>query len=52
MKIIKILIGIRDCKSCNPSTFSPIRIGDYSCRISLRCSREGRDGPNWRSIHS
>ena len=52
MKIIKVLIGIRDYRSCNPATFSPMKIGDYSYRIALRPLREGGDGLNWQSIHS
>jgi len=45
-KIIEVLIGTRDCRPCNPLIFSPMRIGDYSSRISLRTLREGGDGPN------
>ena len=52
MKIIKVLVGIRDCRFCNPVTFSPMEIGDNSSRISLRPLREGGDGLNWQSIHS
>ena len=36
MKIIKILIRIQDCRPCNPLTFNPMTIGDYSSRISLQ----------------
>jgi len=28
MKIIKVLIRIRDCRSWNRSTFSPMKVGD------------------------
>jgi len=52
MKIIKVLIGIQHCRLCNSLTFSPMRIGDYSYRISLQPLREGDDGLNWQSIHS
>ena len=52
MKIVEILIGNQDCRSCNLSTFSPIKIGNYSCRISLQPLKEREDGLNWNSIHS
>ena len=51
MKIIKVLIGIRDFRSYNPLTFSPMKIGDYSSRISLRHLSEGGDRFNGQSIH-
>ena len=35
IKIIEILIEIVDYLSCNPSTFSPMKIGGYNCRIGL-----------------
>jgi len=31
---------IKDCRSCNPTTLSPIKIGDCSSRISLQPLRE------------
>ena len=40
MKVTKGFFGIRDCMPCNPLIFSPIRVGDYSFRISLRPLRE------------
>jgi len=46
MKIIDVLIGIRDCTSCNSLIFSPMRIGNYNFRISLRPLREVGAGPN------
>jgi len=46
MKIVKILIGISNCRSCNPSTLSPMNIGDYSSRFNLRPLKEGGDGLN------
>ena len=46
MKIIKVLIGIRDCRPCNRLTFNPMRIGDFGSRISLRPVRDGEDGLN------
>lgn len=52
MKITQVLIGIRDCRTCNPMTFSPMKIDDYNSRISLRPLRERGDELNWQSIHS
>jgi len=46
MKIIKVLNGIQDYRSYSPLTFSPMKIGKYSFRISLRCLKEGGDGLN------
>ena len=42
MKITKAISGIRDCRSCNLMTFSPLKIGDCSYKISLQPLREGR----------
>jgi len=52
MKIIEVLIGIRDCRSCNPLIFRPMKIGGYGSEISLSPLRKGGDGLNWQSIHS
>ena len=52
MKIIKALLRIWYCKSCNPLTFSRMKICDKIFRISLQPRREGRDGFNKQSIHS
>ena len=52
MKIIKVLIGIRDYRSYNPATRSPMRIGNQGFRISVRPLREGGDGFNGQSIYS
>ena len=52
MKIVKVLIGIRDCGSFNPLTRSSIRIGDSGSRISLQPLREGGDEQNGQSILS
>jgi len=46
MKIIKVLIGIRDYRPCNPLTLNPMRIGDFGSRISLRPLREEGDELN------
>jgi len=43
MKIIRV--AIRDYRPYNPLIFSPMRIGDYSSRISLRTLR-GEDRLN------
>jgi len=43
MKIIKVLIGIRDCRFYNPLTLSPTKTSNYSY-ISFKPLREEGDG--------
>jgi len=43
MKIVGVLIGIRDHRFYNPLTLRPMKIGNHSSKISLRPLREGGD---------